>query len=447
MPELKEAAGAHGAAPAGSCNGRQQTLSWHAMPCCPLRAVGLSLLLYTTAAASGSDAWPQFLGPTRDGVYSGEDLAASWPAAGPKVLWSYSVGQGLAGPVTADGRVIVFHRKGETEVVECLDALDGTKRWDFSYPSHYSNSIGTDDSGPRATPALAGGKAYTLGAEGMIHAVDLETGKRVWSVDARAEYGADLGYFGLACSPLVDGGRVLLNIGGRSGAGIVALDAGTGKLVWKATDDAASYSSPTLGTVLGSKAAVFFTRSGLRILDPESGAVRFSLPWRARSNTTVNAATPLFVGDAIFLSASYGTGAVLLTLKDGGVVEKIWSSDDALSNHYSTSVLYHGDLIGFDGRQEGGASLRCVEATTGKVRWSKERFGCGTVTLAKDRLLVLTEEGDLLLAPASPTDFVPVAKASLADGTVRAYPALASGRLYARGERKLVCLDLRKKSP
>ena len=151
----------------------------------------------------------------------------------------------------------------------------------------------------------------------------------------------------------------------------------------------------------------------------------------------------LLVGDRIFVSASYGTGALLLDAA-GEPPEKIWTSNDALSNHYATSVYRDGYLYGFHGRQEYGPSLRCVEWRTGRVEWNRDGLGAGTVTLAGDRLLILTERGELILAAADPEGFRVISRAKVLEGTVRAYPALAGGRLYARNEKALVCVDLRK---
>ena len=128
-------------------------------------------------------------------------------------------------------------------------------------------------------------------------------------------------------------------------------------------------------------------------------------------------------------------------------VEKIWAADDVLSNHYATSVYHDGYLYGFDGRQEHGARLRCVELKTGKVRWTQESLGAGTVTLADNRLLVLTERGELIQATASPAEFKPANRAQILPSTARAYPALADGLFYARSKDKLVCVDLRKSAP
>ncbi len=219
---------------------------------------------------------------------------------------------------------------------------------------------------------------------------------------------------------------------------MVAFDKDSGKVLWKATDDEAGYSSPAAATVAGRRCILSFTCAGLVALGPADGSVLFSFPWRSRLDASVNAATPLVnraaggaAGDEIFLTASYGTGAVLLKAgKAGGAaktidVHKVWASDESLSCHYATPVYRDGFLYGYHGRQESGPDLRCVEWATGKVRWSEDHFGAGSMVLAGDKLLILTERGQLLLAPATPDGFKPLAKAQVLPFECRAYPALA----------------------
>jgi outer membrane protein assembly factor BamB len=407
-----------------------------------LAAAALGALL-ARAIVAGAEDWPQFLGPERAGVYRGPALADTWGAGGPRAVWRKPVGRGLAGPVVAGGRVILFHRVGDREQVESLDARTGAPQWQYGYPTAYRDDFGFDP-GPRAAPVVAGGAVCTFGAEGHLHAIDLATGKRLWSEETMRRFAVRKGFFGAAGSPLVEEGRVLAGIGGPN-AGIVAFDARTGKVLWTATSDEASYSSPNAATIAGRRVAVFLTRDALVGLDPATGSVRFRRPWRARIAASVNAATPLVIGDLIFVSAEYGPGAGVLRF-DGAQLADLWASDDVLSNHYATSVHREGFLYGFHGRQEFGPSLRAVELRTGKVRWSQERFGAGSVTLAGDRLLVVRETGELVLAPASPDAFRPLARAQVLPATVRAFPALADGFLYLRNDDTLVCLDLRRPS-
>jgi hypothetical protein len=222
----------------------------------------------------------------------------------------------------------------------------------------------------------------------------------------------------------------------------VALDTADGRVAWAAADDDASYASPVEMTFAGKPAILFFTREGIVVADARDGTIFARHPLRSRSNASVNAATPLVLGDRIFASASYGTGAVLLETAGGGL-KPVWSSDDILSNHYATSVPYQGLLFGFHGRQEYGPSLRAIDASTGVVEWSLDRFGAGSVLRVSERLLVLHEDGRLLLAPASAAGFAPIAEARILAPTVRALPAYANGVFYAHNEKEMVAVRLR----
>jgi outer membrane protein assembly factor BamB len=405
------------------------------------RLVVLASVMAIASTAAAED-WPQFLGPGRNAVYSGPPLAETWGAQGPRVAWRKTVGAGFAGPVVVQGRVILFHRIGKEEIVDAIDAGTGAAQWRYAYPTSYRDDFGFDE-GPRAVPVVVDGVVYTFGAEGQLHAIDLAKGTRIWTVDTMQRFEVPKGFFGAAGSPLVEDGRVIANVGGPK-AGIVAFEAKTGKVLWTATDSGASYSSPVGATIAGRRYAIFFTRAGLAGLDAATGQILFQRPWRARIAASVNAATPVVAGDLIFLSAQYGPGAGVLRL-EGSTLTPLWTSDDALSNHYATSVHRDGILYGFHGRQEFGQSLRAVELRTGKVRWSEERFGAGTVTLAGDRLVILRENGELVLAAAAADGFKPIARAKILMGTVRAYPALSDGFLYARNvDDTLIAVDLRK---
>jgi outer membrane protein assembly factor BamB len=410
------------------------------------RLSAVAVLLALAAAPVIATDWPQFLGPQRDGTYAGPPLAETWGASGPKVVWRKQVGQAFAGPAVVQNRVLLFHRVGNEEVLESLDARTGAAVWRYAYATNYRDDFGFDE-GPRAVPVVADGIVYTFGAQGQLHAVDLAKGTRVWSEDTMKRFNVPKGYFGAAGSPLVEGGRVIANIGGGSvsggGAGIVAFEARTGKVVWTATEDDASYSSGMAATIGGRRSAVFLTRDNLIGLDPATGAIHFQRRWRARNAASVNAATPLVVGDSIFVSAEYGPGAGVLRVEGSKLVD-LWASDEVLSNHYATSVYHGGYLYGFHGRQEFGPSLRAVDFKTGAVKWNQDQFRAGSITLAGDKLLVIRESGEMILAPASPQAFKPIARAQILPGVVRPLPAVADGFVYVRNDNTLVCLDLRR---
>jgi len=390
-------------------------------------------------AAPAAD-WPQFLGPERNGAYHGPALGRPWPKEGPPVVWQRQVGQGFSGPVVSGNRLILFHRIEDRATIECLETRTGKALWKAEYPTDYRDDFGFDK-GPRATPAIAEGRVFTFGAEGRLSCWQLADGTAVWSLDTQKDYGAPKGFFGRACSPLVESNLLILNIGGRDGAGIIAFDCATGARRWQATDDEASYASPVATTFQGRRIVLSLTREALVALSPADGRVIFRYPWRPRLSASVSAATPLVIGDLIFISASYGAGASLLRFKDSGP-EVIWSRDDSLSNHYATSVQHGGFLYGWHGRQETGCELRCVDLQTGNVRWTEPGLKAGSVTLAGDELLVLTEQGLLLRAPAKPDGFKPTARVQALPVEVRAFPALANGLFFARSKDRLVCLDL-----
>jgi outer membrane protein assembly factor BamB len=392
--------------------------------------------------------WPQILGPERNGVAVGEQLATSWPAAGPKVVWEHPVGAGFAGPAVAtdprDGirRLLIFHRQKSEAVAEALDALSGKPLWRAAFPTNYTASIVNDD-GPRCVPLLHAGAVYLFGAEGSVHCLDLVTGKVRWSRSLAEEFSAPLGYFGCGSSPLVEGDRLLINLGAPRGAGLVALALADGKLRWKATDEAASYSSPVATTIDGQRQAIFVTRLNVVGVDPADGRVLYRVPFGKRG-PTVNAANPLLVGRDVFVTANYGVGARLLRLGRASA-DEVWSSDDSLSSQFTTPLLADGVLYGVDGRQDVGvARMRAIRPSDGKPLWTQENFGAATLMFADGKLLALGVNGTLKLIQPSPTAYRELASASLFNSTTQALPALADGMFYARDEARLKCFDLGK---
>jgi hypothetical protein len=400
------------------------------------------IALIALPASLRADDWPQFLGPRRDGTSLEKGLLDTFPKTGPKIVWQRDVGEGFSGIVVKGNRAIVFHRVDNNEIVECVDASTGKGNWNLPFPTQYQDALGKGD-GPRSTPVIHGDKVITLGAEGMLNCMTLATGKLLWSHSLTKEYKRPLGYFGIGTSPIVEQNLVLVNVGGAK-AGIVAFDLDNGKEVWRATNDPGSYSSPVVCTVDGARLAVFFTRTGAVVLDPKTGDVKYQQRWRARYDASVNAATPLIIDNLAFFSTSYETGSLLLKLRKNGA-DEVWTDENIMSNHYNTSIYHDGYLYGFDGRQEAKPSFRCVNFKTKKVAWEQDRFGNGTMILADGKLIVLTERGDLHLVQATPMAFRELAKVQLfASGPCRAQIALANGKLYARDQKKLVCVEMAK---
>jgi outer membrane protein assembly factor BamB len=358
-------------------------------------------------------------------------------------VWKREVGAGWAGPAVAGDRLVLFHRVGDQEVVECLDPATGTGRWKAAYRTAYVDEFEFDN-GPRASPLIADGRVFTLGADGELRAWDLATGKDLWARNVNKDYRVPKGYFGVATSPVLVAGKLLVNVGAK-GAGVVAFDPASGKELWKTANDAVSYSSPTVAKIGGEELAVFFTREGLLAVSPERGNVRYAHPFRPRAQASVSAMTPVVSGDRVFLSTAYQTGAILLELKKGKV-DEVWQGEDILSTHYNTPVLVKDHLYGIDGRQESRATkLKCVEWATGKVRWSKDAFGCAALIYADGLFLACPESGDVVLFEATPDGYKELGRSKVLDEPVRALPALADGRLFVRDGKKLVALAVGKK--
>lgn len=402
----------------------------------------MTLCLASAAPAAAGD-WPQILGPHRNGVAENEKLAASWPAGGPKLVWKRPIGLGLAGVAVVGPRAYLFHRLGDQEWVEALDVTDGKSIWKRGFPTAYAGGF-IADNGPRCVPVVQDGRVFALGAAGKLHCLKADDGAPLWSRDLAQDFRAPDGYFGAGASPLIVDDRVLVNIGGRNGAGIVALAVGDGKTLWQATDALASYSSPVLAPKLaGKRQAVFVTRFHTMGVDPDDGTVYWQLPFGQRG-PTVNGANPVILGEHVFLTASYGIGAVFARITDADQPEVKWESDNILSSQYATPVVLGEHLYGIDGREDmPGARLRCIHPGACKVAWTEENFGKASLLLADGKLLALKTNGDLVMAQADPRGYRQLGSAKVLDNKTFALPALSEGRLYVHDSRELKCLDLR----
>jgi outer membrane protein assembly factor BamB len=405
-------------------------------------AVVLLVTLVPMQQVGMASDWPQILGPNRNGKATDEKLASPWPAGGPPQVWQYAVGSGYAGVAAAQRKVVVWHRVGDECVADALDVRLGQRLWQAKFPTRYVSTIAPDN-GPRCVPVIHQGQVFLVTPDGDLHCVALADGKTVWSRQAYADFDAPEGYFGAGSTPIVVDNKLIMNVGGR-GAGMVAFAIKDGTTVWQATDEAASYAAPTLTGVAGNPLVIAVTRLNTLGIDPANGQVRWQYPFGMRG-PTVNAATPLVLGDHLFLSASYGIGARWLKLA-ANQVDEVWESNDAMSSQYTTSIEHQGTLYGIDGRQDQGiARLRAIDPTTGKVRWTKEGFGSGHLIFADDKIIAQAIEGDLVLIDPNPKDYREISRFKALNTTAQALPALANGQLFVRDTNTLKCLWISKR--
>lgn len=406
---------------------------------------GLLLLLSTASALAAEAEWPQFLGPQRNGISSETGLIDTFPATGPKQVWRVPGGVGMAGLVVSRGKLVTTVQAEGSQLVAAFNAADGKSLWRTAIAPAYQNSMGP---GTRATPTIAGDRVFAYSGEGILAALNFADGKLLWSKNLFDELGGNPPDYGMACSPLVLGERVIVTVGSLS-ATVVALDAATGKLVWKAGDDPNGYSSPALLEVGGRKQLVVCSGMSVLGLDPEGGAVLWRHPYITDFNC--NTATPIAVDGSVFVSSGENHGSVLLGLKPMGdkfEVSVVWKSNgpqSTLRAEWQTPVLLDGKLYGLD--NIGGAGpithLTCIDAATGSRLWQQLRFGKGNMTAADGKLWVSTLDGALILVRAVPTGFEELARADVGISTRQA-PTLADGRLYLRDDADIVCFDVRK---
>ena len=386
--------------------------------------------------------WPQFLGPQRNGTTQNENVPLEFTNGEPKIDWEHSIGNGFSGPVVSNGHVIIFHRKGDQSVTDSLNIEDGKIVWTHQYETDYVDDFGFDN-GPRAVPLINDKRIFIFGAEGMIHCLQAKSGKEIWKRNLRKELASSKGFFGRASSPIIIGSTLIIQAGGK-GCGIIGLDPATGTLKWKATDHEAGYASPIASKIKNQEVAILFTRTGFLCIEATSGKILIEKPHRAKMHASVNAASPVLIKpDQIFLSACYGVGASVWKIDpQNKKINKLWELNNRLDSHYATPVRFKDHLIGYHGRQETGTEIRCIESSTGKIKWSSNRIPAGSITLANKTLIILTERGEMILAPADEEDFKPSARGQILGAETRAMPALSNGRFFARDKKKLVCIKL-----
>jgi outer membrane protein assembly factor BamB len=450
----------------------------------------------TTSAVPAED-WPWFLGPRHTGESGETKIRLDWTSEKPQLIWKQPVGTGYSAPSVLGDRLVVHHRLNDEEIISCRSLTDGTEIWKHAYPSTYSDPYGYNN-GPRCAPVLTQEHCFTLGAEGALCCVSMKDGKPVWQLDLKKQFQLPEWFFGMGCSPILDGNRLIVLVGGQPDSGVVAFNAADGTVQWqsvgKQTWDGAvtdekgkpyewtgeemvvSYSSPIISEIHGTRHLLCLMRQGLVSLNPETGEQNFRYWFRPKVHESVNAAVPVVIGDQIFLSAAYQLGSVLLQVDSTGKqVTEVWKNRQNMLAHWSTPIHVNGFIYGFSGRHENEGELRCLNLTDGKVVWKTDGFGGDVNQLARDRstgkiidsktgvevpypyfgrgslirvadrFIVLGERGTLSVVAADSGEFKEYGRTSFEEIHYPAWaaPVLSDGLLYLRSEDWLICLNLR----
>lgn len=417
-----------------------------------------AVLAATTLLA---DDWPQWRGPGRDGVWKETGIVDEFSADKLEAKWEAPISSGYSGPTVADGKVFVTDRIVEPvqqERVLCFDAMKGRKIWEHAYDCVYRNV--SYQAGPRASVAVDEGRAYSLGTMGHLFCFDAGTGDVVWKKDCQREYNIEMPIWGIAASPLIEGDLLIVQIGGRPDACIVAFDKKTGAEKWRALSDKASYSAPIMIEQAGERVLVCWTGDNVVGLNPKTGKEFWKHPFKP-SRMVIAIATPVAENNRLFVTSFYD-GALMLQLgTDKPTAEKLWRrkgknerQTDALHSIIATPYFAGDYVYGVDSYGE----LRCLEAKTGDRVWEsleatpKARWSNIHMVKHGDHIWMFNERGELIISKLSPKGYEEIDRAKLIEpttvqlrqrgGVCWAHPAYAYKHVFIRNDNKLVCASL-----
>jgi outer membrane protein assembly factor BamB len=416
----------------------------------PLFALILSILQPGVLRAND---WPQWRGLNRDGVWDETGLMQLFPAGGLKVRWRASVGWGFSSPVVAQGRVYLtdseLMKPRARERLRCFDEITGQALWTHAYDVTYEDWAfdATQEIGPVATPIVQDARIYTLGRTSRLFCLDARKGEVLWQRNLQKDYG--VAFAPGAPSPLIDGDLLILFIGAKPGAGVIALHKLTGKEIWKALDEGLTFSSPIVIDSGGKKQLIVWTQESVTSLDPGTGAVY----WRQRLLTSSEYAvsTPVFHKDRLLIG---GMMFQLSADKPGGKI--LWPDSKIparrILSHTSTALISDGHV--YSAKSSG--ELVCLEAETGKKVWESDKVtalkngACIHLTVNGDSVLLYTDRGELIRARLTRQRYQEITRVALLEPTLPfggrkvawSPPAFANGHVFARNGKELVCASL-----
>lgn len=386
---------------------------------------------------AGSADYPQHLGPRRDGTVTGVHLARDWAAPAPVERWRRAIGPGWSGFAVAGGLAVTQERREGEDLVVCYELGSGAERWTHADPVSFPGGV-MDGPGPRATPAITGGRVYALGPDGRLNALELESGRLLWSRDVAGETGAAVPTYGASASPLLLDSQVVVLAGGPDGHSLVAYDQLTGEPTWSGGSDPAAYSSPVLTTLAGRRQLVVLNQVDVVGHDATDGRVLWRAPW---PTTTERCSTPLVLADdRVFVSTGYGVGSKMFRIEtgdDGALTARMLWESRRLKAKFTNVVHSAGVLYGLD-----DGVLTAIDATTGERHWKRGRYGHGHVILADDLLVVQSEKGEIALVEASPEGYTELGIFAALTGKSWNSPALAGRFLLVRNATEAACYEL-----
>ena len=375
----------------------------------------------------------QFLGPDRNAVITSIKLNTDWQNNPPELVWRQPIGAGWSSFAIVGNSAITQEQEDEWEKVVCYDLLTGKEKWTHRDRARYYTSLG--QLGPRATPTIDGSRVYTLGATGIFNCLEFETGKQVWSTNIFEENNANKPPWGISCSPLVFDELVILSAGGP-----VAYYKESGEIAWTGERVESGYSSPVLLTLAGTEQVVLFDDGLITSHDPNNGKLLWKQEWPAASVEVAAQPTPL-PGDKLLVSSSYGIGSKLFQVSKGNPstdfnVNLIWDTN-RFKAKFTTIIYYDGYIYGLD-----DGIFACINAEDGTRQWKRGRYGHGQTMLISDILLVLSEDGELILLEPNPEKHVELAQIQALNGQTWNNPALAGNYLLVRNSREAACYRL-----
>lgn len=325
------------------------------------------------------------------------------------------------------------HRRND-DTIYCLDATSGKELWKYSYKCALVDNL--HEGGPAATPTVDGNRVYTVSKEGHLFCFTADKGEVVWTHDLRTLLEVRMPEWGFSCSPLVLGDMLIVEAGRT-----VALDKATGKLIWQTGSYRPGYGSPVAFERAGETMIAVLNNDCLLVVRAKDGSGVAEHPWETDYVTT--AATPIVFDGKVFISSGYGRGCALLKLA-GDKLEVVYENRN-MCNHMNNCVLWNGHLYGFDGNSHNRrlVQLVCMDFATGKVAWKRRGLGCGSLFLSDGKLILLGDEGELVVAKAQPDKYEDLAHAQVIEGRCWTVPILSHGKLYCRNaDGDVVCLDL-----